>query len=111
MMDGQVPPIDVRYCYEDLDRHGNVRRYFRKRIEGTKKYRKVRIRAEPGTEEFHRQFVGRPEGCPNLLRRAVDCRAENRRQFSALDGRALLGVRPVQGTRRQNSRRPPAPPR
>jgi integrase len=57
MMDGQVPPIDIRYYYEDTDRHGNVRRYFRKRIEGTKKYRKVRIRAELGTEDFHRQFA------------------------------------------------------
>jgi len=56
MMDGAVPPIDLRYYYEDADRHGNVRRYFRQRIAGTKKYRKVRIRAEPGTEEFHRQF-------------------------------------------------------
>lgn len=37
MMDGAVPPIDLRYYYEDADRHGNVRRYFRKRIEGTKK--------------------------------------------------------------------------
>jgi integrase len=52
-----VSPIDLRYYYEDTDRHGNVRRYFRKRIEGTKRYRKARIRAEIGTEEFHTQFA------------------------------------------------------
>jgi hypothetical protein len=62
MMDGDVPPIDLRYYYEDTDRHGNVRRYFRKRIAGTKKYRKVRIRAELGTEEFHRQFAAALKG-------------------------------------------------
>ncbi len=62
MMDGDVPAIDLRYYYEDADRHGNVRRYFRKRIEGTKKYRKVRIRAELGTEEFHREFAAALKG-------------------------------------------------
>jgi hypothetical protein len=62
MMDGDVPQIDLRYYYEDTDRHGNVRRYFRKRIEATKKYRKVRIRAELGTEEFHRQFAAALKG-------------------------------------------------
>ena len=62
MMDGDVAPIDLRYYYEDTDRHGNVRRYFRKRIEGTKKYDKVRIRAELGTEEFHRQFAAALKG-------------------------------------------------
>src|SRR5258708_34534293 len=58
-MTGAMPvsPIDLGYYYEDTDRHGNVRRYFRKRIQCTKKYRKVRIRAELGTEEFHRQFA------------------------------------------------------
>jgi hypothetical protein len=63
-MTGAVPvsQIDLRYYYEDTDRHGNVRRYFRKRIEGTKKYRKVRIRAELGTEEFHRQFAAALKG-------------------------------------------------
>src|ERR1700692_129058 len=62
MTGAAVSPIDLRYYYEDPDRHGNVRRYFRKRIEGTKKYRKVRIRAEPGTEEFHRQFAAALKG-------------------------------------------------
>jgi integrase len=57
MTGAALSPIDLRYYYEDTDRHGNVRRYFRKRVEGTKKYLKVRIRAEPGTEEFHRQFA------------------------------------------------------
>jgi integrase len=62
MTGAAVSPIDLRYYYEDPDRHGNVRRYFRKRIEGTKKYRKVRIRAEPGTEEFHSQFAAALKG-------------------------------------------------
>lgn len=62
MTGAAVSPIDLRYYYEDTDRHGNVRRYFRRRIEGTKKYRKVRIRAELGTEEFHRQFAAALKG-------------------------------------------------
>jgi integrase len=63
MTDGEVVgPIDLRYYYQDTDRHGNARHYFRKRIEGTKKYRKVRIRAQPGTEEFHRQFAAALNG-------------------------------------------------
>jgi integrase len=63
MMSGApMSPIDLRYYYGDTDRHGNVRRYFRKRIEGTKKYRKVRIRAEIGTEEFHSQFAAALKG-------------------------------------------------
>jgi integrase len=57
-----VSPIDLRYYYDDTDRHGNVRRYFRQRIAGSKKYRKVRIRAELGTEEFHRQFAAALKG-------------------------------------------------
>src|SRR4030088_2078853 len=62
MMESDMPPIDLRYYYEDTDRHGNVRRYFRKRIEGTKQFRKIRIRAELGTEEFHRQFASALKG-------------------------------------------------
>ncbi len=57
-----VNPIDFRYYYKDTDRHGNERRYFRKRVEGTERYLKVRIRAEPGTEEFHRQFAAAIKG-------------------------------------------------
>src|ERR1700733_7123572 len=56
--------FDQRYYYEDLDRHGNLRRYFRKRIKGTKKFRKVRLREQLGTaeflEEFAAAFAGRP---------------------------------------------------
>src|ERR1035438_5738671 len=62
MAGAPVSPIDLRYYYEDSDRHGNVRRYFRQRIAGSKKYRKVRIRAELGTEEFHRQFAAALKG-------------------------------------------------
>lgn len=66
MAGASVSPIDLRYYYEDTDRHGNVRRYFRKRIEGTTKYCKVRIRAELGTEDFHRQFAAALKGARTL---------------------------------------------
>jgi hypothetical protein len=56
MTGAALSPIDLRYYYEDADRHGNVRRYFRKRVAGTKRYLKVRSRAELGSEEFLRQF-------------------------------------------------------
>lgn len=69
MMSGNpVAPIDQRYYYEDRDRHGNLRRYFRKRIEGTSKYRKVRLREAPGSAEFLEEFAcalaGRPHAKP-----------------------------------------------
>lgn len=40
--------IELRYVYEDLDRHGNVRIYFWR----GKGHRKVRIRENPGTKLF-----------------------------------------------------------
>jgi integrase len=53
-----------KYLYEDLDRHGNVRLYFRKRVGA--KYRKVRLRETPGTPQFLDEFAaalaGRPYG-------------------------------------------------
>jgi integrase len=99
MTGAAVSPIDLRYYYEDTDRHGNVRRYFRKRIEGTTKYRKVRIRAELGTEEFHRQFGAALKGAkappapsaaigktvPNSLRWLVE-RYYASAPFKALEG-------------------------
>jgi integrase len=55
-----------KYLYEDPDRHGNMRLYFRQRIPGTKRYRKVRLRETPGTpkflEEFAAALAGRPYG-------------------------------------------------
>src|SRR5271169_2363074 len=60
---GMTPGADLveipikKYLFEDMDRHGNVRLYFRKRIEGTKKFRKVRLREMPGTVEFHEEFA------------------------------------------------------
>jgi integrase len=59
-----VASIDQRYYYEDLDRHGNLRRYFRKRREGTTKYRKVRLREIPGTADFHEEFAAALTGRP-----------------------------------------------
>lgn len=43
--------VRYRYVYEDRDRHGNVRIYFWRRP-GTK----VRIREQPGTEDFSRRY-------------------------------------------------------
>ena len=41
-----------RYVHPDVDRHGNVRTYFRRSL-GQKK---IRIRERPGTEEFDRRY-------------------------------------------------------
>ena len=42
---------DYRYLKEDIDRHGNVRLYFRRGLEP-----KVRLRATPGTPEFEAEY-------------------------------------------------------
>jgi integrase len=59
-----MPPIDQRYYYEDFDRHRNLRRYFRKRIPCSSKFRKVRLREEPGTAEFLEEFAAAMAGQP-----------------------------------------------
>jgi integrase len=55
-----------KYLYEDPDRHGNMRLYFRRRIPDSNRYRKVRLRETPGTPEFLEEFgaalAGRPYG-------------------------------------------------
>lgn len=61
-----MPEIDQRYYYEDTDRHGKLRRYFRRRITGTAKYRKVRLREQPGTAEFLEEFAAAMAGRPYL---------------------------------------------
>ena len=43
--------LRIKYVYEDMDRHGNVRRYFQ-RNRGPK----IRLRAVPGTDEFGREY-------------------------------------------------------
>lgn len=59
MKDG-TGKIELRYTYEDTDRHGNVRIYVRR--PGMKK---VRLRKTPGTQEFleeyHNALAGRLE--------------------------------------------------
>lgn len=45
-------PIHYRYVYEDVTRHGQVRRYFWK----GKGHPKIRIEAAPGTEAFSVQY-------------------------------------------------------
>ncbi|PPQ42110.1 tyrosine-type recombinase/integrase [Rhodopseudomonas palustris] len=59
MTEAVMPPLDCRYLYKDTDRHGNDRYYFRKRGQP-----KIRIRAEPGTVEFHQQFAAALAGQP-----------------------------------------------
>jgi integrase len=59
-----MPELDQRYYYEDSDRHGNLRRYFRKRVPGSKKLRKVRLREQPGTAEFLEEFAAAMAGRP-----------------------------------------------
>lgn len=66
--DGSMPPLDARHYYEDQDRHGNVRRYFRQRIPGTAKYRKVRLREKPDTPEFLEEFGAARAGRPYIRR-------------------------------------------
>ena len=51
-----------KYLYEDKDRHGNTRLYFRKR-EG-RKFRKVRLREVPGSPEFMEEFAAARDGRP-----------------------------------------------
>ncbi|WP_315786106.1 integrase [Bradyrhizobium sp. SZCCHNPS1003] len=43
--------LRIKYVYEDMDRHGNVLRYFQ-RNRGPK----IRLRAVPGTDEFGREY-------------------------------------------------------
>jgi integrase len=43
--------IKVLYVVEDVDRHGNVRLYFRRPGQ-----RKIRLRGKPGTPEFQREY-------------------------------------------------------
>jgi integrase len=59
-----VAPIEMKYYFEDSDRHGNPRRYFRQRIKGSGKIRKVRLREMPGTPEFHQEFAAALAGRP-----------------------------------------------
>jgi integrase len=43
---------DYRYLVEDVDRHGNIRIYFRRK----KGQSKIRLKARPGTEEFDKEY-------------------------------------------------------
>lgn len=53
-----IAKFDIPYLVEDLDRHGNVRLYFRRHG------RKVRIRAAIGTPEFWTKYNGLMEAEP-----------------------------------------------
>jgi hypothetical protein len=54
-----MPALTIKYVYEDVDRHGNARRYLRKRIAGGTKYSKIRLRADPTTDPaaFHAEYA------------------------------------------------------
>lgn len=97
MIGAAMAEIDVRYFYTDTDRHGNERRYFRKRGQ-----KKVRIRAECDTPEFHEEFgaalAGRQYAKPqaerppeprvvvNSLRWLVQEYTRRSSEFKAYDG-------------------------
>ena len=49
--EGDMITVRYSYVYEDVDRHGNVRLYFWR-----KGQRKVRVREQPGTEEFTSRY-------------------------------------------------------
>lgn len=66
--DGAMAAIGSCYYHEDKDRHGNTRRYFRRRIPGTTKYRKVRLRKKPDTPEFLEEFAAAIAGRGHVRR-------------------------------------------
>jgi hypothetical protein len=70
MMDDEMGPIDLKYYFEDRDRHGNQRRYFRQRVPGTTKIRSIRLREKPGTSEFHEEFAAAMAGRPYVRKNA-----------------------------------------
>lgn len=79
MKDG-TGKIELRYTYEDTDRHGNVRIYVRR--PGMKK---VRLRKTPGTPEFWKsiathsrdglsfRLTSGPCAFPQIRERCVGC--------------------------------------
>ena len=48
---------NARHLFQDRDRHGNVRYYFRRRLPGSRRVIKVRIHSPPGTNAFAREFL------------------------------------------------------
>jgi integrase len=54
--------VELRFVVEELDRHGNVRIYFRRQGKGG--YR-VRLRTTPGTEEFLAEYRQAAQGKPS----------------------------------------------
>jgi len=76
--DLDMAPISSRYYYEDNDRHGNTRRYFRQRIPGSKKYRKVRLREDPDSAEFLEEFAAAVKGLPYVKKGAPALRPQPR---------------------------------
>ena len=50
--------LDLPFLVQDIDRFGNVRLYVRKKVEG--RYRKERLRSQPGSPTIPRRVSGRP---------------------------------------------------
>jgi integrase len=46
--------LDLPFLVQDIDRFGNVRLYVRKKVEG--RYRKERLRSQPGSPLFHAEY-------------------------------------------------------
>ena len=61
-------PINLKYYYEDMDRHGNIRRYFRRKGQRT-----IRLPGPPGSAEFmdayYRALANLPEDRPRTVGR------------------------------------------
>lgn len=57
LRDGDVITEKLRYVYEDVDRHGNIRIYFWR----GKGHRKTRLREAPGTAQFLRAYTAAHE--------------------------------------------------
>jgi integrase len=62
--------IDLRYCHEEPDRHGNVRVYFRKRG-----FRRVRLKAVPGSDAFMAEYRAALEGRATAAQKTGPARA------------------------------------
>jgi integrase len=59
---GDMVKLRLKYLIEDVDRHGNVRIYFRR-----SGHRKIRLRGLPGSEEFQAGYakaLAATQGCP-----------------------------------------------
>src|SRR3954470_6810640 len=57
--------IKLKFVVEDVDRPGNVRRYFRRRGQ-----KKIRLLGQPGSQEFNEQYSAALAGASNAPRQS-----------------------------------------